>query len=85
MPYVEGESLRDRLRREGSNPSQQQWLVGQHLPAERAQRCPSEYQEIQRSLTRLLEPHWVAGTPGPTSPGQTPAPTDTVQTLTVGT
>lgn len=41
----------------GSNPEKHDGLVGDDfLPAARAERCPSEYQQIDRSWSRLLEP-----------------------------
>ena len=44
----------------GSNPEKHKGLVSDDfLPAARAERCPSEYEQIDRSWSRLLEP--VAG------------------------
>lgn len=41
----------------GSNPEKHDGLVGDDfLPAARAERCPGEYQQIDRSWSRLLEP-----------------------------
>ena len=41
----------------GSNPEKHQGLVGDDfLPAARAERCPGEYEQIDRSWSRLLEP-----------------------------
>jgi hypothetical protein len=41
----------------GSNPEKHQGLVGDDfLPEARAERCPGEYQQIDRSWSRLLEP-----------------------------
>lgn len=40
----------------GSNPDKHEGLVGDDfLPAARAERCPGEYQQIDRSWSRLLE------------------------------
>lgn len=41
----------------GSNPEKHQGLVGDDfLPEARAERCPGEYEQIDRSWSRLLEP-----------------------------
>lgn len=41
----------------GSNPDKHEGLVGDDfLPEARAQRCPGEYEQIDRSWSRLLEP-----------------------------
>ncbi|MFO1493564.1 MAG: DUF4344 domain-containing metallopeptidase [Lysobacterales bacterium] len=41
----------------GSNPEKHEDLVGDDfLPEARAQRCPGEYQQIDRSWSRLLQP-----------------------------
>ena len=42
----------------GSNPSQYSWLVtGDTLPKERADRCPSEFKQIQKSWNEILRPY----------------------------
>ncbi|MBK9654677.1 MAG: DUF4344 domain-containing metallopeptidase [Rhodanobacteraceae bacterium] len=41
----------------GSNPEKHEGLVGDdYLPEARAERCPGEYQQIDKSWSRLLEP-----------------------------
>ena len=56
----------------GSDPSGQQELVtSRYLPQERAPKCPAEYQNAQRSWTRLLTPFLATGRTAPTDAGQT--------------